>query len=386
MRMPPSSILLVEGSFGDAGLVRLALGTPSPSSIVHVTTAAAAVAALGSQSFSAMVMDLSLLDGSGVSAVRRLRRHAKSLPIVALSIIDDERLALSCLDAGADDFVCKRELPDRRTLRLAIAKAVRRRRRLASEVAPESAPSASVPGQGAGALFISVLSHELRTPVGAITNYAQCLGEEVYGSLSEAQHTAVGGIADCARHLRDMVDDILDISRIEAGHVDMRRADVDVGALCRAAVDAARSHAGRRAVNVSCEVVGEIPSLHTDAAKLRQVLLNLLTNALKFTTQGEVKLTARLEPSTGALELAVSDTGVGIAEEHGKRIFEPFFQVPDRRGIAASGSGLGLCISERLVHVLGGSIGLESTVGRGSRFTISLPAHPPESMASAVGQ
>jgi PAS domain S-box-containing protein len=222
--------------------------------------------------------------------------------------------------------------------------------------------------------FLANMSHELRTPLNGVLGYAQLLQRDA--NLVPTQREAIDAISVCGAHLLDLINDVLDLSRIEAGRVDYEPESTDLRQL---AVDLEQMLANpvrSKGLHLSTRIAADVPAnVIVDRRHLRQVLFNLLGNAVKFTTSGDVTLT--VEPvAAGQLEFAVTDTGPGIAQEDFGQIFEAFGQT--RAGMAAGGTGLGLTISARLVRVMGGALGVASEVGRGSRFAFSLPLTPAE--------
>jgi signal transduction histidine kinase len=219
--------------------------------------------------------------------------------------------------------------------------------------------------------FFASLSHELRTPINAVIGYNHLLQEEVFGQLNEQQTNALDKANRSARHLLELVDDILDISKIEAGKLEIVPQPVDLADLLRDTATSLQLQARQKGIVLDVQADGA-PQLVTDPARLRQIVLNLLSNAVKFTQIGRVDVrVAELAPRQ--VTILVSDTGPGIAPEDRERIFEEFEQT--RSGAAGSGTGLGLAISRRLAALLGGSLDLESEVGEGSTFSLTLPLH-----------
>ncbi|WP_325481534.1 ATP-binding protein [Piscinibacter sp.] len=223
--------------------------------------------------------------------------------------------------------------------------------------------------------FLANMSHELRTPLNAILGYAQLLQWDQ--TLTPKQTAGLSTIEKSGQHLLSLIDDILDLAKIEAGKVGLRPASLDLHAFLRGIGDIARVRAEQKNLEFACEAE-DVPALvEADETQLRQVLLNLLGNATKFTDHGSVRLhVARLSGDAAQVRLRfeVRDTGLGIGEEDLKTLFQPFQQVGDierRRG----GTGLGLAISRRLVRLMGGDIEVSSTLGQGSsfRFDLTLP-------------
>jgi signal transduction histidine kinase/DNA-binding response OmpR family regulator len=234
--------------------------------------------------------------------------------------------------------------------------------------------------------FFASLSHELRTPINAVIGYNHLLGEEIFGPLNAAQAEALGKANRSAQHLLELVDDILDISKIEAGKLEIFPDEVDVASLLRDTATSVQLQAREKGISLDIEAPESAP-ITTDPARLRQIVLNLLSNAVKFTLEGSVSL--RLTADGGnRYRIAVADTGPGIPVEDQERIFEEFEQGSGREG--TRGTGLGLAISRRLAELLGGDLNVESEVGVGSTFILTLPmATPSPQLAPAsdeVGQ
>ncbi len=222
--------------------------------------------------------------------------------------------------------------------------------------------------------FVAMISHELRTPLNAIIGYADLLHEGVFGEVSSAQDEALRGMRRASHELLRLIEDVLDLSRLESGRVsvDLRPTSIpELLAELEAELDELRAGSP---VAVLVEVAPDLAAVRTDPAKLKAVVKNLATNALKFTDDGRVRLSARRRDA--GVEIAVADTGVGISPEHLEIIFEPFRQADGTSTRRHGGVGLGLHIVRRLVGVLGGRVAVESTLGQGSTFRIWIPDAP----------
>lgn len=217
--------------------------------------------------------------------------------------------------------------------------------------------------------FLSNMSHELRTPLNAILGYAQLMGRRT-GRSAEDQDQ-LGRILGAGEHLLALINDVLSLSKIESGGLDLRNGSFCTRTLLDGVLDMQRMRAESKGLTLDLELGSPLPPyLDGDAAKLRQVLVNLLGNAVKFTQQGSVALRAGY--AAGRATFTVADTGPGISEEDQRQLFQPFFQAANQP-LAAEGTGLGLHISRSLVHLMGGELMLESRLGEGSRFSFSLP-------------
>jgi PAS domain S-box-containing protein len=216
--------------------------------------------------------------------------------------------------------------------------------------------------------FFAQMSHELRTPVNAMLGYSALLTDGTAGALPPAAARMVDRIARSARHLRELVDDLLDISRLEAGKVTLATEEVSLSALLHDTLASLEPQA--RAKGLALELrTADVPRLHTDPRRVRQIVLNLLSNAVKFTVRGSVTVALEPEPPQ-RVAVHVTDTGLGIAAEDRERVFDEFVQV----GAPHEGTGLGLPISRRLARLLGGELTVASVPGEGSCFTLTLPA------------
>jgi signal transduction histidine kinase len=219
--------------------------------------------------------------------------------------------------------------------------------------------------------FLAVMSHELRTPLNAIVGYADLLQTEVSGPLTDVQRAHLARIRSSSFHLLDLIQDVLSFSRIEAGREDLRVADVDVQKLVRDAHAYVEYECARKGLQQELHLPEERIVMVTDPAKLRQILLNLLNNACKFTDNGHVRLRVRRDGEAVLFE--IDDSGPGIAAQNLEMIFEPFTQVDQSKTRNKGGAGLGLPVSRRLAHLLGGDLRVHSKVGEGSTFTLRLP-------------
>ncbi|MDC3962588.1 AAA family ATPase [Polyangium jinanense] len=233
--------------------------------------------------------------------------------------------------------------------------------------------------------FLSSMSHELRTPLNGILGYAQVLSRAP--ELSSKSRDGVQTIQKSGEHLLSLLEDLLDLAKIEAGKMELVSKSFDLGASVRTVVDLCRVRADQKGIAFTQAIrAGTTSTVHGDEKRLTQVLLNLVSNAIKFTERGSVSLAIE-ELSRGSkegvtLRFRVEDTGPGIASEHLSRIFDPFEQVGDQKAKGA-GTGLGLAITKRIVDQMGGTIEVESELGRGSAFTVMLPLAGAPASASA---
>lgn len=220
--------------------------------------------------------------------------------------------------------------------------------------------------------FLSYMSHEFRTPLGSILSINSLLADELDGPLNPEQHKQVAFVSTAARELSDMVDDLLDLAKIEAGRISISPAWFDMFDLFSALRGMFRPIVDASAVDLIFEEPKGLPRLYTDDKKLAQILRNFISNSLKFTTRGEVRVSARLE-GTDKVRFAVSDTGIGIAAELHGALFEDFSQVDSPLQKRLRGTGLGLSLCKRFATLLGGEVGMDSAPGVGSTFYVIIP-------------
>ncbi|HEX2078097.1 MAG TPA: ATP-binding protein [Longimicrobium sp.] len=220
--------------------------------------------------------------------------------------------------------------------------------------------------------FLAMMSHELRTPLNALAGFSSLLEEGIYGPINEAQRGALRRMRTARQHLVELIDQVLDMARVEAGTRRVQAEPVSLPTLVREAGEALRGAADARGLSLRVEVRDDLPVVSTDAGMVRQILTNLVGNAVKFTERGGI--TVRLHPCGEDVCLEVADTGPGIPPELQERVFEPFFQVDPSTTRREGGVGLGLALSREFARLLGGELTLRSAPGQGSTFTLRLPA------------
>ena len=222
------------------------------------------------------------------------------------------------------------------------------------------------------ARFLANMSHELRTPMNAIIGFTSLMLDDRSLQLNDRHRRSLERVSRNARDLLELINNVLDLSKIEAGRMDVYSEPADLGDLIERALAVVESLKEARPIKLGYYVEEGLPALRTDRTKLQQILINLLSNAIKFTEQGEVKITGE-RAGPDRVRIAVSDTGVGIADSDLTKIFEEFRQAGATGRPAKSGTGLGLAITKRLVDLLGGELNVSSQEGRGSVFTVTLP-------------
>ncbi|RZL03327.1 MAG: histidine kinase [Rubrivivax sp.] len=225
--------------------------------------------------------------------------------------------------------------------------------------------------------FLAYMSHEFRTPIGSIQSIARLLIDRVDGPLTSEQEVQVKFIQNTAAEFSEMVNDLLDLAKVEAGRVDISPAWFELVDLFSALRGMFKPVLTNSEVTLIFEEPRDVPTLFNDDRKLAQILRNFISNALKFTTKGEVRVSANRN-GDGSVTFAVADTGIGISPAFHQAIFQDFTQVDSPIQKRLRGTGLGLSLSKRLAELLGGTVGLQSELGSGSTFSVNLPARLPD--------
>ncbi|HEX2188141.1 MAG TPA: ATP-binding protein [Longimicrobiaceae bacterium] len=273
-------------------------------------------------------------------------------------VVENERLALELtrLNEGLEDRIAAAtgELEERNRQLEWQSRELERAYRLKSE-------------------FLASMSHELRTPINALLGYTSLMRDRIYGEVTQRQEEALDRMYAASQHLLDLVNDVLDLAKIEAGKMPVHLEQVDVAAVIQELSATVDPMVRKKGLEYRSEVAPELPTLETDRTKVKQVLLNLLSNAVKFTHRGEIRIAARPAAGGRGVEVSVADTGIGIARESLENIFEDFRQVDQSSTREYGGTGLGLSITKKLLNLLGGTIRVESRSGEGSTFTVMLP-------------
>ncbi|MEI7771495.1 MAG: ATP-binding protein, partial [Chloroflexales bacterium] len=242
--------------------------------------------------------------------------------------------------------------------------------------------------------FLANMSHELRTPLNTVLGRAEILRERIYGPLTDQQERAIASIDESGRHLLALINDILDLSKIEAGKLDLQISMVDVPALCQSSVRMMSQAAMAKGISLSSTFDMAVERMQADERRLKQILVNLLSNAVKFTPSGgRVSLEVRGLRDQGLVEFIVEDSGIGIAEGDLPRLFQPFMQIDAGLSRQHEGTGLGLSLVLRLTEAHGGSVAVTSAPSSGSRFVVTLPwdaapaqSEPPDVSDTSLSQ
>ncbi len=222
--------------------------------------------------------------------------------------------------------------------------------------------------------FLASMSHELRTPLNTILGMSETLQESIFGAINDEQAEALRDIEASGRHLLALINDILDLSKVEAGKLDLHIEEVELVVVAQASLRLISQLARQKDLRIVSSNDSTVGMLHVDARRLKQMLVNLLSNVVKFTPEGgTVGLEIVGDAAARRVHLTVWDTGIGMAADDLPRLFQPFVQLDSRLARQYAGTGLGLALVQGMAALQGGSVAVESTLGQGSRFTITLP-------------
>jgi signal transduction histidine kinase len=222
--------------------------------------------------------------------------------------------------------------------------------------------------------FLATMSHELRTPLNSIIGFTGILLQGLAGQLNQEQQRQMNMVQNSARHLLALINDVLDISKIEAGQLELSPSNFDLKTSIDKMVKLVSPLAEKKGLDIRLDLSEDVGTITADQRRLEQVILNLINNAIKFTDKGHIMISYRVEDDQCLL--SVSDTGIGIRAEDLSKLFQPFHQIDTGIARRHEGTGLGLSICRKILDMMGGTIGVESRWGQGSTFTISFPKEP----------
>jgi signal transduction histidine kinase len=377
-------VLLIEDDPNDVRLIKRALNNGrTVFELSDFCDLAAGLDAASTADWDVVLADLSLPDCQGLDTVRRLRACAPNLPIVVLTGLASDESALISLDHGAQDYLVK-DLVTPQVLERSILYAVQRQksremRRLleqlrASERALEKKNRRLARLYKTAHRFVDNVSHEFRTPLTVINEYVSLLRDGILGALDDQQSRILDVIGDRAEDLNNMVDDMLDISRLEAGMLGLWRCPCRIENIVHHVRPSLVRKSIVKEVELQFDIPEHLPEVFCDDEKIGRVLINLTVNAIKFCGRpGRVQVWAKYHEEEHAMLVGVTDNGQGISPENYEAIFQRFKQVGGNPRGSTKGFGLGLNIAKELVHLNLGEIGLKSTLGQGSTFWFTVP-------------
>lgn len=383
------NVLLVEDDEGHARLTQAALHRAHPQAKVrHVACVAEAVSAMSERQFDVALLDLALPDSRGAATVATIRAACRELPIVVLTSLADEGTALGVLDEGAQDYLAKDQLQPQcltRSIRYAIHRQqnVSEKERLVEKL-EESRRELEKKNRRVSRLyrtahrFVDNVSHEFRTPLTVIKEYASLIREGLLGPLNDEQRRFLDIVNDRTDDLTHMVDDMLDVSKLEAGILTVYRTNIRLAEITGHIRLGLERRAAIHNVKLDIDIDEDLPPVFCDGEKIGRVVVNLVVNAIKFSGKpGRVSVETKLNPPKHEIAVRVTDNGEGIGPQDLEVIFRRFKQLgPNPRG-STKGFGLGLSIAKELVAMNLGEMSVESTLGKGSTFAFTVPLDEP---------
>jgi signal transduction histidine kinase len=374
---PRASLLVVDDEPHNLQAL-VALLEDSGSRIVTASSGDEALRRLLEEDFALILLDVNMpgMDGFETAELIRMRERSRQTPILFQTAWHNDATKIARGYAvGAVDYVVKPIDPVILRSKVAVFLELHRktraleRKNLELEAALDQAERANA----FKSRFLASVSHELRTPLGGILGFAELLDQGLAGPMSELQQAHVRQVLHSAEHLIALVNDLLDLSKIEAGRMDLAPRWTPVQSLTESVTSTLEPVASKAGVEIRVDIPAEYPRLYVDPLRMRQVLFNLVSNAIKFSPRGSVvSVRAFTEPGTAAI--VIEDHGIGIPSEQVGRLFREFEQVHDNTGTSRpTGTGLGLALARHFVELHGGTIGVDTVPGKGSVFTVRLP-------------
>jgi signal transduction histidine kinase len=366
-------VLLVDDDKSDRRLTKLVMAKPSQAiqfNVKAAETLSEATEHLRHGNYDAILLDLGLPDSNGIDTVRKVHNTSPDTPVIVLTGLDDEEMGLEAIKSGAEDYVVKGKALEHvlvRTIQYAIE---RKQIKNVLEVAKKQAEEGTL----AKSRFLANMSHEIRTPMNAIMGFGDLLSDE---DITDQQRGYVNTIINSGKHLLQVIDDILDFSKIEAGKLDIEMSECSLRDLSAVIESIIHPSVAEKDLKFEIREDSSLPAnIHTDQARLQQCLINLVNNAIKFTEQGHVYVKVSLEDKDNQpyIRFDVEDTGIGISPEKQEKVFESFTQADGGTSRKYGGTGLGLAITRQLAKLLGGELTLTSEIGKGSVFSLIIPA------------
>ena len=383
------TVLLVEDNMSYAKLIKhgLTSGCAGNLEVQHVKRLSAALECLEHMEIDVAVVDLSLPDSSGCDTFQALHCAAPEVPIVVLTGLDDAHLALELLKQGAQDYLLKHEVEPKllvRSLRYAIERHRATVLQSQNEQLEQARALLESKNQRLAKLyrtahqFVDNVSHEFRTPLTVIKEYVSLIRDGIVGSVSDEQSKMLHVVEDRADDLNTMVDDMLDVSKLESGLLGVYRQECDIAQILRHVQPALERKAVVKGVELEWDIEPSLPAIYCDPEKAGRVLINLSINAIKFCGQpGQVRISCGRDSDSSGVVVGVTDNGPGISAEQQRLLFRRFKQLGESVRSSTKGFGLGLSIAKELAEANLGEIHVRSEPGRGSTFSFTLPPADP---------
>ncbi|MEB3177429.1 MAG: ATP-binding protein [Nostocaceae cyanobacterium] len=348
--------------------------------LIQIANLSEAIAVFATEQINLILVVLPENDPKQLEIISQLRTIVPEIPSVVLSDSDDEEIALKAVSMGAQDYIVK-EIVTPEMLRRRLLCAIARHESkitgtkqhfsgVANRISNDKWAAKEAINQAKNQ-FLATMSHELRTPINAIMGLSEVLIQEVFGSLNPKQEEFIQSIYSTSEQLRELVNNILDFSQIEAGNEQLTLSKLQVSELCNYVLSTVADSAYDKQLQLKYQIDVAADICIADVQRLQQMLLNLLNNAIKFTPSGEVSL--KVKKVKQGITFTVEDTGIGIAQEDLQYLFQPFQQLDSQLNRQYEGTGLSLALTRKFAQLHGGDVTVESTLGEGSRFTIFLP-------------
>jgi signal transduction histidine kinase len=367
----PIRVLLMEDNSRDLLMLRMMLADIKglPFDISVVDGVAQGLDALAKKKFDIVLLSLAFKESKGIDSLLQIQAKAPQVPVVILAGLEDQAMAFDAVKKGAQDYVIKGKL-DANLLSRVIHYAIERHR-VMEEMREQNKELERL--NSLKSEFVSTVSHELRTPLTVVLSATNNLLDGAFGALNEPQNKWLKKISYHALRLHGMISDILDLSKLQSGKADMRREQVDVAKLFKAALTHLSMLTKEKKIKLTHSISADLPVIWGDPGRLEQVLTNLVTNAIKFTpAEGHIEVT--IEKEEEQIGITVADSGMGIPAEQQEEIFQRFHQIRTTdKDSSTQGIGLGLAICREIVIQHRGHIWVESEVGKGSRFKFLIP-------------
>ena len=396
-------VLLIEDNAEDACLIREVLQDQNSSCaflITHVEYLQAGLERLQNDSPDVVLLDLSLPDSQGLVTLTRVLSNASRIPVIILTGLNDEAMALESLRLGAQDFLVKSRMAGDLLSRMIRYGIERKRteeklRKNAEDLAASNRQLTDFSEalqranrqlkclDEAKSKFIAIASHELKTPLAAVIGYLSLVLSGRMGALNEEILAALKHVKTASDRLLRLVDDLLDISKIEMGQLKMDKAPFDLGGFLKEEMQVFQAQAKEYEISLEIKIGGDLKRVVCDKDRIRQVFDNLISNAVKYTPRkGIIQIEAKNIES--GVQIDFKDTGIGVRKEDEARVFEPFQHIQKAGLHGEKSSGVGLAVVKKIIEAHGGKICLTSVEGQGTMFSVTLPVAEDESAGASV--
>lgn len=366
-------LLLIEDNPGDARLIREVLRDASDTirSFTHSPTLSEGLSRLDEGDINIVLLDLSLPDGHGLDNVRAVHERFPELPLIVLTGLDDDSVALEAIRTGADDYLVKGRI-DWPYLRRITRYAVERKK---SETQLRAALEHAEAANRTKSTFLAHMSHELRTPLNAIIGFAQMLVHEIFGPLPHPRYKEYASdIHKSGLYLLELISDLLDLAKAESGKLDLAESDVHLKTVLADCLQMLAPQIEDNQLDLNIDFTGDVPDVWGDFRFIKQIILNILSNALKFTpNKGSILIRCCLNAQK-CVVLSIHDSGIGMESDDIPKALSSFGQINNAGLNGQRGTGLGLPLSKRLAELHGGTLWLESVRDVGTTVYLQFPA------------